>query len=218
MADSFSKSIGGFWNGLQQKAAQKIAEREIALVRAKVVGKPVSDDAGNLIIDAGQTVDDAVIARAREAGKMPALVAATVVARTQDIKTQAHDLYAQTSKGAETEALNSVDSYVEARTYIGRTLESEIMDLQGNVVIPAGKQLTAEDVQAAREAGQLQALIYAAQQAPVTSAPVPPANPAERSSYSEALFPLATSRPSPRRAAVPLTDYYEGAPPGEKGS
>lgn len=176
--------IGKFFNSLKQQTADAVARRGTAFVRGKVAGKPVTDDAGAMIVDAGHVIDDAVIARADAAGKMSALVAAAAAAQAQDLRAKVGERYDATPEGQERRALETVDTYIEARRYIGRYTGVDVMDLTGSVVVPAGKKIVDEDVRAARDADLLGALIYAAEQEPPPGAAqvasVEPAAPVRR--------------------------------------
>ena len=146
------------------KAADAVSDQQMAFVRGKVAGKTVLDDDGGVIVEAGHVIDDSAIERAVSCGKLNALTSTVVKAKAQDLKERAQDAYARTDDGQESRSLNSVDQYVEARRYIGRYTGMDVTDIRGAVLIPMGKQINDDDVSRAREAEQLGALIYAAQQ------------------------------------------------------
>jgi hypothetical protein len=158
------------------------------------------DEAGNMIVDAGHRIDDTVIQRAQTAGKMHALVAAAVTAQAQDVRDQVRKHYDSTPDGQEAQSMATSEQYIEARRYIGRIAGVDITDIRGNVIVPAGKEIRDEDVRIVRDAGQLAALIYAAQQ----PAPLHPAAP------EPAAAPPPTNS---RRAPVPFDSYYDETDP-----
>jgi hypothetical protein len=181
MAVNFLEWIARLWSGMNQKTGTVVSNREAALVRGRVAARSVRDAAGNVIVDAGHPIDEAVIARARMAGRLPAVLAVAMTAKTQDLKEKFHAFYNRTEAGQEARALKSVDSYVEARNYLGRVLEIDVTDIRGTVIVPAGKAISNEDIRACRDAEQLGALIFAAEQAPPAPADqAPTPGPAEQ--------------------------------------
>jgi len=156
--------ISKAWAGLRKKTSETVARQEAAFARGKIAGTPVTDDEGNVLVDAGHRIDDTAIERAAAAGKLHALAAAAMTAHVQDFKEKAREQLDRTPDGIEARALNSVDDFIEARRYVGRIAGVDVTDIRGNVLIPAGKEINERDVQIAREAGQLSALIYSAQQ------------------------------------------------------
>lgn len=165
-----SGGIGGWLKGLRGKASQAVADQQAAFARGKVAGVAVTDDDGNVLIEAGQRIDDAVLARARQAGKLSALAGAVVQAQTQDMRETVQTQYAKTENAKEARLLDSVEEYREARRYIGRVLTMDVTDIRGHIVVPSGKTLDDADIQRARDAGLLSALLSAAEQAAPASA------------------------------------------------
>src|SRR3989442_1335750 len=136
MSDDLGKQIANLWSGLRKKATETVAQQEAQYVRGKVAAKPVSDDEGNLIVDAGRRIDEDVIERAQAAGKMHALLAAAVTAQAQDVREQVRKHYDSTPDGQEAQSLAPSEEYLEARRYIGRIAGVDITDIRGNVIIP----------------------------------------------------------------------------------
>src|SRR5579871_1902572 len=164
MAEDIRTQIGNFWKGLRKKATEAVESQEVGFVRGKVAARSVFDNAGNLIVDSGQTIDDGVIARAQEAGKLGALVSAAVTAQAQDVREKAKQIYESTPEGTEARSLATSEQYLEARRYIGWKAAMDVTDIRGTILVPAGKEIEDEDVRAVREAGQLGALIASAEQ------------------------------------------------------
>jgi len=154
-----------------------------------VAGVTVTGDGGEVLVDAGQRIDDTILDRARRVGKIGAVAASAVSAQTQDLKESLHSHYAHSESGREKRLLESVDEYREARNYLGRSLTMDVTDVRGNIVVPSGKALDDEDVRAARDAGLISALLAAAEQAPAPG-PIIPSAPAPS-------FPAALPRPLP---------------------
>ncbi len=164
MARDWFESVAESLGQIRDKAAEVVADQQVAFVRGKVAGQTVLDDSGAVIVEAGHVIDDSAIEHANSAGKLHLLTSTVVKGQAQDLKEKAQDAYAQTDSGQENRSLNSVDQYVEARRYIGRYTGMDVTDIRGEVLIPVGKQINDDDVSRAREAEQLGALIYAAQQ------------------------------------------------------
>jgi hypothetical protein len=172
MSDDLGKQIGKLWKGFRDKTAETVARQEAAYVRGKIAGTTITDDAGNVIVDAGHRIDDAAIQRAEKTGKLHALIASVSSAQFQDLKEKAKDQMDHSQDGTESRNFNSIEEYAKARIYVGHIAGVDVTDIRGAVLIPAGTEISENDVRAAREAGLLSALVYAAQQ-PYT-APEPP--------------------------------------------
>src|SRR5687768_5899265 len=78
------------------KAADAVADQQMAFVRGKVAGKTVLDDDGGVIVEAGHVIDEPAIERAMACGKLNALTSTVVKAKAQDPKERAQDAYART--------------------------------------------------------------------------------------------------------------------------
>jgi len=180
-------------------AVRDAAEREaIAFAIGKTAGRAVTDDAGNVIVDAGFKITPEMAERARQSGKLQALVASVANAGLQDLQEKLDQVRQATPEGQEDAALDSIADYAEARRYVGRTTGVDVTDVRGNVVIPAGTCLTEADVRRARQHGLLQALVHSVQ----LSAAAPKETP-EPDVKAEAEEPL----PDPAgRARLPLVD------------
>lgn len=193
--------MAGFLDNLRKKAEEAIAKSEIALVRGKIAGTRVCGRDGSIVVDAGHVVDDAVIERAISEGLLHALAQSVLAAHAQDAKERAAAFRARTPEGQEEANLDSVDLFIEARGCVGRIAVLEVTDIRGNTVVPAGTEITEQEVRRARAAGQLEALIYSASQ------PQPPRDPAKMGSlrgpadFSE--LP-AESRPQPPPSRPPV--------------
>ena len=177
MAENQGKGLGQWLRNLTGRASEAVANSEAALARGKIAGATVTDDRGQILIEAGQRIDDDVLARARKTGKVAALAASAMKAQTQDVKEKMQAHYARTEVGQEKRLLASVDQYREARSYLGRTLIMDVTDIRGNVIVPAGKELDDEAIRRARDADLLAALLFVAEQSPpsVPKAEVTPA-------------------------------------------
>ena len=210
MADDLRGQLSRAWQGLVKKTTETIAEQEASFVRGQIAGKRVTDDAGNVIVDAGHVIDDAAIVRASAAGKLHALAGAAIKAQAQDAREKIADQLEKTPDGREARSLNSVDQFVEARRYVGQIAGVDVLDMRGDLILSAGQRITEDDVRRAREADQLGALIYSAQQ----PAPVPAPGPASSEIATEAVaeHPAESASPPPvipvarpaRRSPLPL--------------
>jgi hypothetical protein len=203
MVEDLGKQVAGLWDRLRNKASDVVAGPSAALVRGKIAANDVFDEAGNLLVGAGKEIDDEVINRATAAGKMPAIVAAAATAQGQDIKEKFQAGYDRTPEGQETRNLADSDDYIEARRYIRWIAGIEVTDIRGNTIVPAGKVIEDEDVRRAREAGQLAALIYSAQQSGPASA--------EALSRASGLgaAPETGYLPPRRRTSAPLGEHQD---------
>lgn len=194
MPEDLFGQISRAWAGFRKKTADLVARQEAAFARGKIAGTPVHDDEGNLLVDAGHRIDDTVIERAAAVGKLRALAVSAGTAQMQDWREKARETLDRTPDGLEARSLESVDDFIEARRCVGRIAGVDVTDVRGNVVVPAGREIQEQDVQVAREAGLLSALIYSAQQPAPTASPSP-------------------QPPSPARPAAARTWFGEGPPP-----
>lgn len=202
MPNDATGPLSRLWQGLRKKTSDAVGRQAIGYMRGKIAGSTVTDDAGNVLVDAGHVIDDDVIARAEAAGKLGALASAAAVAQTQDLKEKATEHFEQTPQGRENWALETAEAYAEARRYRGYIAGVDVTNIRGEVIIPAGKQLDEDDIRAAREADQLAALAFSAEQggpAPyrqVTATTAPEGKPTA---------PVLTDPPAPpRRAPLPV--------------
>lgn len=174
MTNSGEQARRSLWSGLKQKLHEAVAKQEAAIVLGKIAGKTVTDDQGAVIVEAGRVIDERAVERAQAARKLHALAAAAAAALAQDIKEKAQETYSRTEEGREAHSLNTVEDALRARAFLNRVLAMDVTDVRGNVIVPAGKILDEADIRAAREAGLLQALIYAASQSPPAPGPTRP--------------------------------------------
>ncbi len=186
------------WDRFRNKAAGVFGRQGASLLRGKTTAHDVLDDAGNLLVAAGRVIDDEVIAKASGAGKIPALMAAAAAAQSQDLKERLHGEYDKTPEGQDRKNLADSETYIEARRYIRCVAGIEVTDIRGNVLVPAGKVIQDEDVRHVREAGQLAALIYSAQQSG-----------AQPTGEIDRPAPDPNGGPVRRRTAVPLGETYD---------
>ncbi len=191
--------IGGWLKGLRGKAEKAVGEKQADFARGRVAGVAVTDDAGNTLAEAGQRIDDAILARARQAGKLAALAGAVVQGQTQDLRETVQTQYAKTENAKEARLLDSVEEYRESRRYIGRILTMDVTDIRGHVVVPSGKTLDDADILRARDAGLLSALLSAAEQS----------LPALAGGSTPAPIPTYTPPPAPRAAPTLLNGPEE---------
>lgn len=197
MTEREMKGPANWWEGLKSKASQAFFNQQAGFARGRIAGVTVVDDAGRTLIEAGQRIDDDVIAKAKKAGKIAALAASAMKAQTQDLKEKVGAHYSRTEAGQEALLLGSVEEYREARRYVGRTLTMDVTDIRGNVVASSGKELDEEDIRRVRDAGLLAAFLVAAQDS------LPPAS--HNTVAPPPLFPTS----APRRAPVLLAEPEE---------
>ena len=172
MAQYGANGIGGWWAGIRGKASDAIEKQQAAFALGKVAGITVTDADGVAVVEAGQRIDASMLALAQRAGKISALAASALQAQGQDIKEKVQAQYAQTDSARESRLLDSVEEFAAVHRYMGRELTMDVTDIRGNVIVPAGKILEAEDAQRAREAGQLSALLVAAEQSVPSAQPL----------------------------------------------
>jgi hypothetical protein len=200
MSDDIHHQVAKLWQGFRKRAVDSVTRQTIALVRNRVAGVPVVDDAGNLIVDAGHRIDDEVIERAQAAGKLQALVAAALKAKTQDLQEKTGEMLDNLPEHREARWLATAEEAAETRRYIGRIAGIDVTDVRGTVIVPAGKRITEEDVGKTREAGLLAALRYSAQQ----PQPEAPASAEPEQAGSPFGSPLAEFPPPRQRPTLPL--------------
>lgn len=146
-------------------------EREtMALLVGLTAGRTVRDKTGVAIVEPGMVITPEVAERARQAGKLQALLAAAAAASMQDLQERWDQVRRSTAEGQEDAAMATIDEYAMARRYVGRVAVLNVTDVRGTVIIPAGKRLTEEDIQMAREHDLLLAVIHSATQPQVQSA------------------------------------------------
>ena len=172
MAQYEAGGIGGWWAGIRGKASNAIEKQQAAFALGKVAGVTVADAQGVAIVEAGQRIDASMIALAQQCGKIAALAASALQAHGQDLKEKVQAQYAQTETAKESRLLESVEEFAEVHRFMGRELTMDVTDIRGNVLVPSGKVLDVEDAQRAREAGQLSALLVAAEQSVPSTQPL----------------------------------------------
>jgi len=209
MADDFGKKVSNLWDRFRTKATDVVAQQSAAIVRGKIAARDVFDDAGNMLVGAGKSIDDSVIDRATAAGKMPALVAAVATAGTQDLREKLQSHYDQTPEGQDRRNLADSDDYIEARGYIKYIAAIEVTDIRGNVLVPADAEIRDEDVRKVRDAGQLAALIYSAQQSGPPKLSYEPSDWQRTGGTDVPREPASPQTPPGRRTAVPLGETFE---------
>jgi len=194
MPPSDMKNSGGWLAGLRSKATETIEKQQAAFALGKVAGVTVTDEEGVVIVEAGRRIDGAMVARAYQCGKVPALGASALQGQKQDLQEKVQAQYARTEAGREARLLDSVEEFEEVHRYFGRETTMDVTDIRGNILIPAGKVLDAADAQLARDAGQLGALLVAARES------VPSTRPAGNPSSTY------TPMPAPQRPRTLLGD------------
>ena len=55
------------WYGVRKKTVDTVGRQAVGFVRGRVAGMTLIDAEGNTVVEAGQVIDDDVIARAEEA-------------------------------------------------------------------------------------------------------------------------------------------------------
>jgi hypothetical protein len=195
--------LGKFFKGFRDKAAEVVSQQEASFVLGKVAGKAVTADDGTVIIDIGRTVTHETVALAQEAGKLHALAGAVATAVAQDAKEKSRNILETPQETRERESMDSVDEFVEAQAYLGRTMISSVTDIRGNAIVAEGTVLREEDIRRAREAGQIGALLVVAKTSPARKAPshfagdttrvAPTARMMTESASSEDDIPMAVS-------------------------
>ncbi len=164
MAQFEAKSSGGWLAGLRNKASEMVEKQQGAFALGKVAGVTILDAQGNTLVEAGQHIDEQMLARAYQTGQVAALGASALQGQKQDLKEKVQAQYARTENGREAHLLNSVEEFAEVHQYLGRATTMDVTDIRGNILVPAGKVLDAADAQLARDAGQLGALVVAARE------------------------------------------------------
>jgi hypothetical protein len=180
MAQGEANKGGGWLAGLRNKASEAIEKQQANFALGKVAGVAVLDAQGVPIVEAGQRIDEAMVAQAVQCGQIAALSAAALQGQKQDLKEKVQAQYAKTDRGRESHLLDSVEEFAEAHRYLGRATTMDVTDIRGNILVPSGKVLDAEDAQRARDAGQLGALLVAARES------VPAPQTPEREAYKPA--------------------------------
>jgi hypothetical protein len=203
--EDLMKQFTQLWRGLKRKTEQTVLQQQRTFVRGKVAGVAVTDEEGNILVDAGHLIDDAVIERAVASNRLSALFNAAVTAKAQDFREKAAEIIAGTPQGRENQTLSQVEEYAEARRYVGRRAGMDVTDIRGKVIVEAGTEITEQVVIQAREANLLGALIFSAQQpAPAAESPILQDRQTAESPPSPPEIPLPTERPVASRATLPV--------------
>ena len=171
MAQFEVRSSGGWLASLRGKAVDAIEKQQAAFALGRVAGVTVTDAQDAAIVEAGQRIDESMIAHAYRCGKVAALGASALQGQTQDIKEKEQAQYARTETGREARLLDSVEEFAEVHQYLGRATTMDVTDIRGNILVPSGKVLDAADAQLARDADQIGALLVAARQSVPAVAP-----------------------------------------------
>ena len=152
------------WYGVRKKTADTVGRQAVGFVRGRVAGMALIDAEGHSVVEAGQIIDDEVIARAEDAEILGSLVASVIIAQAQDFTEKAAEHLGRTAAGRELWAEGTAGEYAKALNYTGYVTADDVTDIRGNVIVPADKRIDETDVQAARAAGQLSALLFSVQQ------------------------------------------------------
>lgn len=158
--------------GLADTARDAAAKEAAAYALNRVAGRDLRADTGEIIVEAGHVIDERAVAVAQAHGKIAALAAVAVAAQVQDAKEMAQTCLSQTPDGIEAQSLETVEGYSEARRHVGKYTGVDVTDIRGNVVIPIGTKLTDGHLRTARDAGLIDALLYAVS-VPWTPIPAP---------------------------------------------
>jgi hypothetical protein len=106
---------------------EQLEQKEIDYARGKVAGHSVWDDEGNAIVEAGDTITDDAINRAKESGSLHYLMlsaAASVIGRSGEAETSRRlQEFRDLTEGHE-------EDFVR-----GGTAMREVSDFQGNVLV-----------------------------------------------------------------------------------
>src|SRR5579884_1309126 len=152
------------WYGVRKKTADTVGRQAVGFVRGRVAGMSLIDAEGSSVVEAGQVVDDEVIARAEEADILGSLVASVIIGQAQDLTEKAAGHLGRTAIGQQLWAEGTAGEYAEALNYTGYVTADDVTDIRGNIIVPADKRIDETDIQAARAAGQLPALLFAVKQ------------------------------------------------------
>lgn len=129
--------IAGAYRGAKRKTTAYTEEQLANMVRGKTAGNDVYDDLGNVIVARGQIITDSVIEEAKAKGKLNQLAYAAGAGGV----TGGYEQVAERAAGAAGEKLK------------GKAVPYDIMDDQGNVVVPKGAVVTDTTIRQAKEQG-----------------------------------------------------------------
>ena len=200
MTEDIKTQLGNIWNGFRKKTEEVVHHSSSNLTLGKITAKDILDDEGVVLAKAGEVIDEETFERVRKAGKTSQLIANVVTAQVQDQQERMKIAYESTPEGTDAHNLATSELYLEARQYIRYVAAIEVTDIRGNILIPAGKKIEDEDVRLARDADQLAALIYSAQQS---------GKPELHCDEDSEVQPPTTSSPPLKRTAFPLGESFE---------
>lgn len=169
-------AIATGWGEAQRRyvqAHERVTQFTGDQVRGRVAGRDVPDDNGNILVEAGQTINDNIIARAQENGLMTDLAlaagraaAAAAYGAARD-KVQAGYEQVRPNRKAVAEGEELADraqvrlgpaDESRARSLIGKTASLTVTDEGGLPIVEADSKVTAESVDRALAAGKLEEL------------------------------------------------------------
>jgi uncharacterized protein YrrD len=179
---------------LRTHAATAIEQREMDFSRGRVAGRTVTDDENNVIVTEGESITQEHLDRALAAGKVHALAlsagyqvaaettervneradaaAAVVREQTATVVETARERasgFAQASRDVATEIARASRER-QSELLVGKTTGRPVLNAAGDILIPEGKELTGQDVDLARAAGKIAALVAAVGEATLEAA------------------------------------------------
>ncbi|MDD3925835.1 MAG: PRC-barrel domain-containing protein [bacterium] len=132
------------------KGKERLETEEVEAAKGRIAGYEVTADDGTVIVSKGQEVDDAVIDRARQYGKVHQVAMSSGVTGFQE-------KYEEYGKAA-TDQIGRA----EEELLLGRTAGQKVTDREGNVIVNDGDKIEFDSMQRARQAGVMGDLIAAA--------------------------------------------------------
>jgi uncharacterized protein YrrD len=161
-----------------EQARQRLPEQIRPAVVGRTAQRTVTDDTGTIIVNQGDVVTEEQFDAARQAGKLPQLLAAVapgpaitdrhldtvgeqIGQSLADIRTEARTLWDQIT-GRYTQAVDAADERMVQRRIkfaLGRPVTRVILDENDNVILNTGDIITHRAVEAARAAGVLDILL-----------------------------------------------------------
>jgi hypothetical protein len=127
-------------------------QKEMDYVRGKISGDYVFDSQGDEIAHPGQTITDAIVDRARDAGQlqylMIAAASAAMIPGTPDLARRLQEF-------------KDVTEGHEADFVCGRRAGRDVKDYQGNILVREGDTIDSDLIDKARNEALLQELVLA---------------------------------------------------------
>ena len=215
------ESIGGQLSDQVSATGRQFGEMGLDAVRGRRAANPVMAN-GQLILQEGQIVDDAVIRRAKETGTVGEVIRSASLGTARDVTGQASETasyiwsdikraWRNMSDGINQRAAEDDQRARErqARKALGRPVTRVILDRNDNVILDVGDLVTNRALEAARQSDVLDILIDSVYQGKVELS----TEDLKAGRHGQASLERLVERPSAEREMPTQASQRQAAPP-----